>query len=798
MADLFRGSDSDSDDVGELKLNEDYAKNYNQWREKEELQKLKDKYGEDVTLDSSSSSSESEDEDAEELTPTLEKKFLETLSALKSKDPKIYDKDTVFFEPTGHAGEGEPVKEKQKKEKPMFLKDYKRKLIVEKQGVLSDEEDAAGDADSSTQRKQGHFATAAEEEHLKRSFKAALADFDDDEDDDGSLLKTANHSQELKAEADEEYKKWLKGEVDKIHQKKDVEKLGYLHDYWNSSNLDKAEEFLRDYILNKRYLEKSRLPAAQPEDNEDLSADEATLEEQETFEHKFNYRFEEPDSEFIKKYPRTMQDSMRRKDDRRKVKRQEVRERKLQEKEQKKEEINRLKALKKKEILEKLQKLKEVTGNDQLGIADADIEGDFDPQEHDRRMNAIFNNEYYEQEAEELKPEDPLDEELGLEDWDQWQGEGEEANEEGGEDEQDWSQNDNSYAGYEGDTGGNQDDSEWVGETKGKRRKKSHFAKVVSRKKPLFDPSSKTFEEYFDEYYKLDFEDIVGGMPTRFRYRSVIPNDFGLTTEEILAAKDKELNRWCSVKKTCQYRTENEEMQDLRTFQRRATNEDLKRKIFPSLYAEPAEMNGTPSEEPSKKKRRRKKKSGLVNGRDAIEEHVDNSDTTSAAITPASASDITVPSKKKRKRKTSTQAESSSGKSERQPARLIPLNDDVSEPSKKFKSNDQISSAELGQGQTTSRNGDIASKDGKRQTTANSEISVSKKRKKKPKGVKQSVPPRQNIQVPALKVSDNRLKAYGLNPKKLKKQLIYGKKKGQFMKLFEKESGDSLYVDRQC
>ncbi|CAN7947267.1 unnamed protein product [Ixodes pacificus] len=64
MADLLAGG-SDSDEEVELKLNEDYAKNYNKWREKEELQKLKDKYGDGATLDSSSSSSESEDEDAE-------------------------------------------------------------------------------------------------------------------------------------------------------------------------------------------------------------------------------------------------------------------------------------------------------------------------------------------------------------------------------------------------------------------------------------------------------------------------------------------------------------------------------------------------------------------------------------------------------------------------------------------------------------------------------------------------------------------------------------------------------------
>ena len=120
-----------------------------------------------------------------------------------------------------------------------------------------------------------------------------------------------------------------------------------MHDYWNDPNLNEGEKFLRDYILNKKYLDKDdddddddngdpdddqggdakkkksdKFTAdgsepkkahtsnhQQPLDLVDLSEEEKIVDDQEQFERKYNFRFEEPDPEFIKSYPRTVWES---------------------------------------------------------------------------------------------------------------------------------------------------------------------------------------------------------------------------------------------------------------------------------------------------------------------------------------------------------------------------------------------------------------------------------------------------------------------------------------------------------
>uniref|UniRef100_A0A671S6C8 Protein KRI1 homolog n=1 Tax=Sinocyclocheilus anshuiensis TaxID=1608454 RepID=A0A671S6C8_9TELE len=573
--------------MSDLKINSKFAEKYEKYRQKEELQRLKDRYGDQDQENSSDSSDSDSDESEVELDPKLDRDFYRTLSLLKKKDPKIYQKDAKFYtEDTSGSGSDDQPSTSKKSEKPMFLKDYERKVVLERGGF----------------------------DH--KPFVLAFSCF-------------------LKDKEEADYVEWLKGQAE-LEGEEEVKDMKYLRDYWNNPELDEKESFLRDYMLKKGYLEEDeedRIPTYNEmmQDDVDDSEEEGEsfLHKQEDFERHYNFRFEEPDAGKIKTYPRNIATSVRSKDDRRKMKREEVKERKKKEKEQKQQQLKELKNLKRAEIMDKLKKLQELTGNEKLAFNDVDLEGDFDPQQHDQLMQKFFGDEYY-GENEEEKPQFDDDDDLAENwNWDTWVGKEENEDEYGDEEdyaaEEDYEPNfgdpdfimDADYDPSQQPVSKKKRKKEREQRKKktkedaplmGKKRKKSHFAEIITKNKPVFDPKEKTFEQYLDEYYKLDYEDIIDDLPCRFRYREVVQNDFGLTADEILKADESELNRWCSLRKTCMYRSEREELCDVKNFQIKARNNKKKQQVFVSLDEGQEELM-EPKGKVGKKRRDRLKRS---------------------------------------------------------------------------------------------------------------------------------------------------------------------------------------------
>lgn len=170
-----------------------------------------------------------------------------------------------------------------------------------------------------------------------------------------------------------------------------------------------------------------------------------------------------------------------------------------------------------------------------------DLEEDFDPEDYDRKMQVMFDDNYYG--AEEVDPGfgsgDEFD--LGKPDFDK-------------EDEllglpKEWALGDKEVA--------TATDEKAVDEKKRKKKSKelANSEEVGEKRKGKISLKDKVeLEKELEEYYKLDYEDTIGDLKTRFKYKKVQPNSFGLETFEILQSDDRDLNQYVSMKKLAPYR----------------------------------------------------------------------------------------------------------------------------------------------------------------------------------------------------------------------------------------------------
>ncbi|KAF5015805.1 hypothetical protein F66182_12730, partial [Fusarium sp. NRRL 66182] len=187
-------SDSDSDSQGvsvavgaDFKINEEYARRFEYNKKREERQQLEAKLGKSSTSrkpangdeasdEEESSDEEDEDEDGELATEALDSEIFATLNAIRSKDPRVYDKDVKFY---SEVTESEiPGAQEKKTEKPMYLRDYHRQNLLN--GVAAEEVD---DTPKTFAQEQADL-----KKNILKEMQDAANEASSDEEEDGDFL----------------------------------------------------------------------------------------------------------------------------------------------------------------------------------------------------------------------------------------------------------------------------------------------------------------------------------------------------------------------------------------------------------------------------------------------------------------------------------------------------------------------------------------------------------------------------------------------------------------------------------
>lgn len=532
---LCDSSDSDGDDISKIEINQDFARRYEHNKKREDLHRLEELKKKGIVDDDDDSDEEDDEVSEDDGVDDLE--LLDVLLKVRNKDPILKDKEVKLFEYDDdddvEVNEKEKEKEKTKantKAKPMYLKDVTAKHLIEDGAEMGEDE-----YEGEERRNRNNVVVKSyveEQEELKKPF---LDGEGDDEEEDGEGFFKVKERGEGEDEEEEE-------NVEEVSKK--------LDEYFGEDEkLDENAMFLKDYFKNKMWLDKSDERKV-VEDEVEVEEDEEEVERQEDYEREFNFRYEENPGDRVLGHSRVVEGSVRKKTNARKLQRERKEERMAQAEFERKEELKYLKNLKKKEMNEKLKKIREIAGIGDGGECKldlSDLEDEFDPEEHDKKMKEAFDDDYYkandadpdftsdgDEEGEFEKPDfDKEDELLGLKDgWDDMNRSG-----------------DGFKAAREKFL--KQKKEEGVVE-------KEEVVDAVERKKKKKQKMSaleaEVVKKELDEYYKLDYEDTIGDLKTRFRYRPVNAKRYGLKTDEVLLLDDKELNQHVPLKKMAPYR----------------------------------------------------------------------------------------------------------------------------------------------------------------------------------------------------------------------------------------------------
>lgn len=497
--------ESDEEEGQGFQINKKFAVSFEGRERRNELQRAKEL--EESESEDSSDESES-DEDLEIVPPEISLQIVKTINSIRRKDPKIYDKSTKWFPDEIESG---PTTASTKSKQT--FKDVLRNQLLKHGADIDDEK--------GSQKKNRGISYDNEQEQLRQALIRSAGDVSESEGDSSGEDVFKQKSSSTLADNRE-----LRSALEEMRQ------LGR-----NSTETDQ-DLFLSEYISKRKWVDENEEELESDNDVKEvvgLEEDEEELEKIDKFESKYNFRFEElqnaqDDSAGLKGvevvgHARSVEGSIRRVDDKRKIQREQRLEQKAKERRRKDEELKRLKSLKKQELQERLRKIGEVGGLKELvrgsgsgeavGPLNEDVlDEEWDPEKHDALMQQQFGSEYYDE-----QDNDPLF-----------------ATAAGMKEDNDVTLDEADLQLLEGDF---EEGTEFAtSSTLSGRAQKLRAAAAVE-----------------EELYKLDYEDIVAGIPCRFKYRKVEAEDFGLTIDDILLAEDAELNQFVSLSKLNPYRS---------------------------------------------------------------------------------------------------------------------------------------------------------------------------------------------------------------------------------------------------
>ncbi|KAK0386287.1 hypothetical protein NLU13_6124 [Sarocladium strictum] len=575
---LLDDSDSDSDDGGAVlnngfKVDEEFARRLEHNKKREERQRLEEKYkNQPDDDDESSSTDETEDEEGFLATEDLDAQISATLNAIRSKDPRVYDKNVTFYQPEK---DGEQTKEKAAK--PVTLRDYQRERLLRGDIGASDEEEDKAPPPQTYAEEQAAFKKS-----IVSEIHAAGDAGDSDSDSDDGFMKR---------------KESAAPDADGVHASRSAKiKVANL----DVENADKdPENFLSNFLAARAWVpeEGGKWKAFESDDGSGSENDQA-----EEFEAAYNLRFEDPakSNEVLKSYSRDITNarSVRREEKTGRARQRELeREKKEAEKRVRQEEKARLKKLKLEETAEKLKKVKRAAGKSGVELSDEDwmkfLDDAWDDDKWEEAMNKRFGDDYYAQKEVE-EEEDSEEEEDGTKKkkrkapkkptWD---------------DDidikdivPDFEDDTKAPAIILSDEDAGEDaeeDSDEDGAPSKKRKKSTDHKKARLEAQRKSRQERSKLEALVESKLEQAHHPLLSSSKTQssssdlpaFRYRETTPESFGMTARDILLApSDKHLNEFAGLKKLATFRDEEKKRRDKKRLGKKARLRQWRRDVF--------------------------------------------------------------------------------------------------------------------------------------------------------------------------------------------------------------------------